>query len=304
MEQHITPLTRRNIADELSSLNWAGRMPEPDFLSRIFDLAKMPSTDGRFPNAYGDIHQHRINNYDWQDDWVFYDARFALMTGDDETLLRFLCETIHPVVRPDAQEVEKLLAIYNDHLRPDGYQLFEQTRMSGRPVYAARYVGVAGAPAIAAAKTTLAVTDPGYVAQQITRMEAAVYDDPGLAIGTAKELLESCAKTILAERSIQAPKDATLPQLVKLAAKELELTPDDVPDSAKGADTIRRLLGNLGTIAQSIAELRNQYGTGHGKTAGTKGLSSRHAKLAAGAAATLATFLVETHLERRKAKME
>jgi len=131
-----------------------------------------------------------------------------------------------------ASGIRRAVYIYNDHLRPYGYHLFEKTRMSGRPVYAARYVGVAGAPAIAAAKTTLAVTDPGYVAQQITRMEAAVYDNPGLAIGTAKELLESCAKTILAERSIEG---CHLTQLVKLPVKELELTPDDVPDSAKGA---------------------------------------------------------------------
>ena len=51
-------------------------------------------------------------------------------------------------------------------------------------------------------------------------------------------------------------------------------------------------------ITNGIAELRNSYGTGHGKDAKSKGLSPRHAKLAVGAATTLAIFLVETHLER------
>ena len=87
---------------------------------------------------------------------------------------------------------------------------------------------------------------------------------------------------------------------MKLTAKALELTPDDVPDKAKAADTIKRLLSNLGTITQGLAELRNQYGTGHGKKAGTKGLGSRHAKLAVGAASTLAVFLMESHNERPK----
>jgi hypothetical protein len=53
-------------------------------------------------------------------------------------------------------------------------------------------------------------------------------------------------------------------------------------------------LSNLGTIGNGLAELRGLYGTGHGKTAE---LSARHAKLAVGAAATLATFLFETHKE-------
>jgi len=54
---------------------------------------------------------------------------------------------------------------------------------------------------------------------------------------------------------------------------------------------MRRLLGNLGSVAQGLVELRNLYGTGHGKTGSAKGLSSRHARLTMGTAATLATFL-------------
>ncbi|MEJ1965239.1 MAG: abortive infection family protein [Gammaproteobacteria bacterium] len=85
---------------------------------------------------------------------------------------------------------------------------------------------------------------------------------------------------------------------MKLTSKELELTPDDIPNRAKAAETIKRLLSNLATITQGVTELRNQYGTGHGKTAGAKGLKPRHAKLAVGAASTLAVFLAETHAER------
>jgi len=78
----------------------------------------------------------------------------------------------------------------------------------------------------------------------------------------------------------------------------LKLTPDDIPDAAKAAGTIRRLLSNLATVTQGLAELRNLYGTGHGKSATSKGLTSRHAKLAAGAATALAVFLFETHEAR------
>lgn len=296
----ITELTRRDIIDSIfvEKVNWCGRLEESEFLSRLFDLHTMPSTDNRFPNAEGDIWQHRVNNYDWDEDWVFYDGRFNLMHGDDEVFLRFLCETLHPVVRPDATESERLCQMFNQYLRVDGFELVEKTRMSGRPIYVGRYVGNIKTPGLTAARTALAGTDPGYVAQQITRMESAVDNDPGLAIGTAKELVETCCKTILTERDVEFSKNADIPELVKLTAKELDLTPADIPDQAKASDTIKRLLSNLASITQGVAELRNHYGTGHGKAAGAKGLQSRHAKLAVGAASTLAVFLAETHGER------
>jgi hypothetical protein len=129
-------------------------------------------------------------------------------------------------------------------------------------------------------------------------LEAAVPNDPALAIGTAKELVETCCKTILEARSVSFGRNADLPALTKLAVKALELTPDDIPEKSKAVDTIRRLLSNLATVTQGIAELRNHYGTGHGKAAGAKGLGPRHAKLAVGAASTLAVFLTETHNDR------
>jgi hypothetical protein len=222
------------------------------------------------------------------------------LNTDDEVFLRFLCETIHPVVRPDPTEAEKLCQQYNQHLRNDGFELVEKTQLSGKPVFIGRYAGHFPTPGVAAVRSILAGTDPSYVAQQITRMEAAVVNDPALAIGTAKELIETVCKTILEARGIAFSKTAELSELVKSTAKTLELTPNDVPDKAKAADIIKRLLNNLGSITQGIAELRNQHGTGHGKKAGTKSLGSRHAKLAVGAASTLAVFFVETHDEMPK----
>jgi hypothetical protein len=296
----ITQITRRDIIDAINveKISWHGRLEEAEFLSRLFDLSALPSTDRRFKDAAGDIWQHRVNNFDWDDDWVFYDSRFNLMNGDDETLLTFLCETMHPVVRPDPTEAERMCQLYNQYLQNDGFQIVEKTRLSGKPVYIGRYVGVAITPALVAARDTLGGTDPGYVAQQITRMEAAVANDPTLAIGTAKELVETCCKTILSERDVAFSRSADLPELVKQTVKELALAPADIPEAAKAADTIKRLLNNLATITQGVAELRNHYGTGHGRAARSKGLSPRHAKLAVGAASTHAVFLTETHNEK------
>lgn len=296
----ISELTRRDIFDAIAieNVNCYGRLSEIDFLGRIFDLQNLPSSDSRFDNAAGDIWQHTVNNDDWDAGWIFNDDRFNLLNGGDEVFLRFLCETIHPVVRSDGTEAERLCQLYNSYLKNDGFQIVERTRMSGHPVYIGRDIGISSTPGINAVREVFSDADASYVSQQITRMEAAVYNDPSLAIGTAKELVETCCKTILKARNALPQGNLELVPLVKLTSKELELTPNDIPEKAKAAETIKRLLNNLATITQGIAELRNQYGTGHGKDSATKGLSPRHAKLAVGAASTLAVFLTETHLIR------
>ncbi|GAA1612015.1 hypothetical protein GCM10009789_77930 [Kribbella sancticallisti] len=136
----ITEVTRRAIIDELilGKLAWEGRLGEPDFLARIYPLGEMPSFDNRFASADRDIYQHRVLNYDWDDDWVFTDSRFQLSSGPDEVFLRFLAETVHPVVRPDKDEAAALVASYNTHLRADGYELHSASEISGHTVYGAR----------------------------------------------------------------------------------------------------------------------------------------------------------------------
>ena len=297
----ISEITRRDIFDALfvGGSHWAGRLENLEFLSRLFDLENLPSHDHRFQSAYTDIWQHTVNNDDWPGDWIFYDSRFNLLGCDDEIFLRFLCETLHPVVRPDTDEAEKLLQMFNSYLKADGFQVVEKMRISGKPVFVGRYIGVVTAPGLAAVRGVALVADAAYVSQQITRMDSAVESDPALAIGTAKELVETCCKTILNDRGVVVPDKTDLAQLVKLTTKQLKLTPQDIPDRAKAVDTIKRLLSNLASITQGITELRNQYGTGHGREAKSKGLEPRHAKLAVGAVSTLAVFLVETHNARR-----
>lgn len=298
----ISSSTRRDIIDSLKiqRVNWTGNLNDPDFLSRIFDLEQMPSYDGRFPNAAGDIWQHRINNYDWEDDWIFNDDRFMLLSGDDDIFLRFLCEMIHPVVRSDYQEVEMLLQLFNELLAKDNYEIVERSRIFGRPVFSARLKIVKSPTSIKSAKNIADVFNADYLSQQITRLEASILHDPDLTIGTAKELVETCCKTILTDLGEPIDNTWDLAQLVKATTKQLRLTPDDIPDSAKSSRTIKRLLSNLASVTQGLAELRNSYGTGHGRNASAKGLSSRHAKLAAGAATTLAVFLFETHEEKNQ----
>lgn len=111
--KQITEVTRRGVIDVLSvgRFSWSGRLEETAFLARLLDLKSLPSKDYRYTTAAEDIWKHRIMNNDWSDDWVFYDDRFDIMHGPDERFLRFLCEMVHPVVRPDADEVARLVKL-------------------------------------------------------------------------------------------------------------------------------------------------------------------------------------------------
>lgn len=300
LERSITDVTYRDIRRALrrEGIWWAGDLEETEFLDRLFNLSSMPSTDSRFKDACGDIWQHRINNpQDWDDEWVFDDERFQLADGPDETLLTFLAEMVHPVVRGDREQAQKCVRVLNELLAPDGWALVETSRISGRPVYSAQRL-TTSQHAIDSAKAIAEVLDADYVHRQINRMTLAIDSDPELAIGTAKELIETCCHTILAGSGQLIGEKLDLHPLVRRAMEHLKLVPDGIDDEQKGAKTIKALLGNLATISQSLAELRNLYGTGHGKHRERRGLSSRHARLAVGAAATLAMFLFDTHRER------
>jgi hypothetical protein len=139
-DQTISEVTRRRVLDLLSD-KWAGRLDEVEFLSRLYDLEAMQSFDGRFAAASGDIWKHRIMNDDWDIDWVFNDSRFNIFRGTDEAFLRFIAETVHPIVRPDTDEAAELVDALNAELEVDGWRLVEMKRLSGRPVYGPERLG-------------------------------------------------------------------------------------------------------------------------------------------------------------------
>jgi hypothetical protein len=93
---------------------------------------------------------------------------------------------------------------------------------------------------------------------------------------------------------------ADIPELVKLAQKALRLHPSQVAPTAKGAETTKRILSNLSQLAVGVAELRNEYGPDHGRTAPVVGLGHRQVHLAVGSAAVYCRLLLET-LEDPKA---
>lgn len=176
---------RQNIVDglKLEKVAWFGTLDDVEFLSRLYDLNGMPSNDSRYKDAAGDIWQHRFNNDDWENDWVYSDDRFKLLDGSAEAFLRFLCEVVHPVVRPSRDEAIKLVSHFNDQLRQAGWEIFEEEFIAGRPRFSYRPLRNQTARAVMRARTVADALDAGWMAKEIERLEQAVDRDPALAIG-------------------------------------------------------------------------------------------------------------------------
>ncbi|KER66375.1 abortive infection family protein [Paraburkholderia sp. Se-20369] len=291
---------RVNILDgmRLESVAWYGQLNDVEFLSRLYDLQQLPSHDSRFKDAARDIWQHRMNNDDWDLDWVYSDDRFNLVGGPADSFLRFLCEVVHPIVRPDRDEVIKLVSHFNDQLRQVGWELYEEELIAGRPRFAYRQASGNDLRVVSRARTVADALDAGWMAKEIQRLENAVDRDPALAIGTAKELVESCCKTILTKRGVAFTKSDDLGDLTKKLSKELQLVPEGISDEAKGADNIRHILRNLTQLTNHLAQLRGLYGTGHGRDGQYRGLQPRHARLAVASAVAFIDFVAETYRHR------
>lgn len=136
-----------------------------------------------------------------------------------------------------------------------------------------------------------------YLSKQIELMLKMQSENPTDAIGKAKELIESCCKTILDNKGVAWDKNWNMGKLTGETLNLLNLTPESISKNDPVSENIKAVLGNLRGISTKLAEIRNPYGSGHGKSASFAGLETRHAKLAVGCSITFVTFLWDTYEE-------
>jgi hypothetical protein len=146
-----------------------------------------------------------------------------------------------------------------------------------------------------AAASLAVLKDPSAIMQQLDQIQRAIVEDPALVVGCARELIESTAKVVLAERGLSVSEKADLPELVGQAQQAFAPHPSSAAPGPDGTDAVKRILGSVSTIAAGLAELRNRgYGTGHGPAGTRVGLRARHAHLAVNAAFTLCQLMLDT----------
>lgn len=277
----ISEVTRRNIVDEIkiSEHVYHGRLEESDFLNRIFNLQELPSTDPRYKDMAGDFFQHRVNNYDWQDDWVFEDQRLNLMRCDDEVFLKFLCETIHPVVRIDQAEVANLLTIYNSNLETDGFEIFQIKTISNKPVFSARLI-----------TTPIQIDNLSrfsfdFVKEQHRKCdEKLLSGDYDGAIANSRSLVEGVIGEIYFKcKGEKLPDAGDLLKDYKAIKNLINLSDDSYIHSG-----LKSIVHSFNGIIQNIDFLSNKMGDRHRPIIKP---SKHHAKLVVDSAKTISDFL-------------
>ena len=110
------------------------------------------------------------------------------------------------------------LSHFHQSLRRDGYQVDEQT---GQITPAGPQLSI---------ESIARLADPSAIREGFERIRRAISDDPALAVGSAKELIESTAKVVLSERGQPFDDKSDLPKLARAAQLRSGWTPRPGPD--------------------------------------------------------------------------
>lgn len=155
-------------------------------------------------------------------------------------------------------------------------------------------------PSMTSSSATAEMFSTEYLNAHIRTMNEIQDSNPTSAIGMAKELIETCCKTILIRRDVQPDKKWDFNQLVGECMSLLGIKAKEVNIEDPEMEIVKPLLGCLRQAAKSISDLRNAYGGGHGKEADFQPLKPKYAHLAVASSIALSQFLWETHEEKRQ----
>ncbi len=142
--------------------------------------------------------------------------------------------------------------------------------------------------------------EDSFTEKQINQMVESVELNPSDSIGKAKELLESCLKTILLDREVNNEADLSkmdISELIKATKKELRIDSDH--------KEAKQIIGGISGVAGGIAQLRNSKGSGHGRP--IKHFtepSSIEARLAIDSVVTLIHFFWSLHKKEPKQSVQ
>ncbi len=305
-ENRISVKARQHIADSLviSKIWYCGNLNEPEFLSRLYDLSKIASRDHRYRDAYGDIYQHTVNNSDWNDDWVFYDTRFNLMNCRDDEYLTFLINTLHPRVRDNEEQIEKLLQIYNNSLKESGFKIKKTINNFEYPEFIFEDTRID----INRTNNNLGeirnIFNSDYVSKKIELMQKSLFENPELAIGSAKELLETVCLSVLSTKGINCDPSWNLPRLFNETVSKLKFSHNKFLESDDLEKSLNQMLKGISSIIHSFSEIRNNFGTGHGKPPDFEQIDDHLAKFFIGIVIEIVVLILAVFNSKSEANVE
>ncbi|SDS85660.1 Abortive infection C-terminus [Nocardioides scoriae] len=130
-----------------------------------------------------------------------------------------------------------------------------------------------------------------HVRAEISRLQRS-HEDPAALLGHTKDLLETVAKTVIHETGGAVDDRLDYPQLLRKAREVLPLMPTDLEPASRAGKAMERFINGLWTMANSVNELRNAAGTGHGRLT-TGPFGTAHPRAVADAAVALARLWLE-----------
>jgi hypothetical protein len=233
---------------------------------------------------------------------AFQDEGFAPnpdCTWDDGSVRRTTTQHyLEAVEWTDPEHVQRALRVFErllegfagEHLQSlrkalqrDGYELGADGQIISTTVRPARQLPLAS------------LRDPAAIRDNLDRIQRALDDDPAQAVGSAKELIESTAKTVLLELGKTFTEKDDIAALIRQAQQALLLHPSSSTPGPDGTDAVKKILGAVTSVAIGVAELRNRgHGTGHGAAGARVGLHARHGHLAVNAAITWCQLMLDT----------
>jgi hypothetical protein len=289
----ITPLTRQRIVAEIGNVDLSGKLPEVEFLRKLWPIHTMNSPGYGGQSTVEDyIIRHRINNYDMTNQDVL--ETLGIYDCSQKQLFRLLEAMLDPLCR-EIPEQSDLVTRLNRHLLHDGFGIAEIARMSGSPVYAVRPLAKPGTtPTDDEISKALMAFDPDEIHGRWQEALMRRASDPRAAITSARTLLEDTCKWILHEANETFKDEDDLPALYKHLAKVLKLAPDDYTEQV-----FKEILGSCQSIVKSLGAIRNKLGDAHSQGPVRAKPLPRHAELAVNLAGTMATFLIATWQARR-----
>ena len=193
------------------------------------------------------------------------------------------------------EDLDKLKAIYSRYLRGDGYELYIRYNISSMPIYGVRKIETG---IDIQEKSIQQYLDSEYVLSKVNLMKSMVKTNTDLALGSAKELLEIVCKSILSEKKISYTDDMTLPKLFKETINSVGILESSSASNKEQADrSIRQILSGLNSVIQGVSELRNGYGSGHGKEASFKRLEPQYVEFVVSIVSNIVVFILQINGE-------
>lgn len=137
--------------------------------------------------------------------------------------------------------------------------------------------------------------DETYIQTEWNKCNDRKVKDPKGAITSARTLLESTLKFILAYYEIEFQDSADLIDLYKLVSKKLSIAPQKEHE-----EYIKQILSGTHSIVQGIGTMRNKISDAHAQKPGSIFPIFIYSEFAVNIAGTTAMFLYRTHKETKE----